>query len=67
MGRFIGAAHSLVAPTNALGITTAAPSSSSGKSLLPEKKRKGGLGHLPKIALLRGAKVLISILLVERF
>ena len=33
---------------------TAPPSSSSGHSLLPEKKGLGGLGHLLKIALLRG-------------
>ena len=32
----------------------ATPSSSSGHSLQPVKKRWGGLGHLPKIALLRG-------------
>jgi len=30
------------------------PSSSSGHSLLPEKKGSGGLGYLQKIALLRG-------------
>ena len=34
--------------------TDAAPSSSSGHSLQPVKKRWGGLGHLPKIDLLRG-------------
>ena len=33
---------------------TAAPSFSSGHSLQPVKERWGGLGHLPKIALLRG-------------
>ena len=34
--------------------TDATPSSSSGHSLQPVKKKVGGLGHLPKIALLRG-------------
>ena len=34
--------------------TDAAPSSSSGHSLQPVKERRRGLGHLPKIALLRG-------------
>ena len=33
--------------------TDAAPSSSSGHSLQPVKERWGGLGHLPKIALLK--------------
>ena len=45
--------------------TDAAPSFSLGHSLQPVKERWGGLGHLPKIALLRG-KVLISNPLVER-
>ena len=52
---FVGAAQSPAAPTNAPPYkTAAAPSSSSGHSLQPVKERWGGLGHLPKIALLRG-------------
>ena len=69
MGRFVGTAHSPAAPGVAIcrgGSITShpykcplykwlqPPSSSSGHSLLPEKKGLGGLGHLPKIALLRG-------------
>ena len=54
-GPFVGAAQSPAAPTNDPHIKQAAtPSSSSGHSLQPVKKRWGGLGHLPKIALLRG-------------
>ena len=53
--RFVGAAQSPAAPTNDPHINqAAAPSSSSGHSLQPMKERWGGLGHLPKIALLRG-------------
>ena len=53
--QFVGAAPSPAAPTNDPRIKQiAAPSSSSGHSLQPVKKRWGGLGHLPKIALLRG-------------
>ena len=52
--RFVGAAQSLAAPTNYPHIKqTASPFSSSGHSLQPVKERWGGLGHLPKIALLR--------------
>ena len=53
--RFVRAAQSPAAPTNDPYIKqTAAPSSFSGHSLQPVKERWGGLGHLPKIALLRG-------------
>ena len=68
MGRYVGAAHSPAAPGFAIyrgGSIISCPykytykrpqpsSSSSGHSLLPEKKGLGGLEHLPKIALLRG-------------
>ena len=67
MGQFVEAAHSLATPGVAIcrgGSITSRPykctykrlqppSSSSGHSLLPEKKGLGGLGHLSKIALLR--------------
>ena len=53
--RFVGAAQSPAAPTNNPHIKqTTAHSFSSGHSLQPVKERWGGLGHLPKIALLRG-------------
>ena len=53
--RFIGAAQSPAVPTNDPHIKkTAAHSSSSGHSLQLVKERWKGLGHLPKIALLRG-------------
>ena len=52
---FVGAAQSPAAPTNDPHINqTTAPSSSLGHSLQLVKERWGGLGHLPKIALLRG-------------
>ena len=68
MGRFVGAAHSPAVPGVAICRGGSIPSRiykctykrvqppsfSSGHSLLPEKKGLGGLGHLPKIALLRG-------------
>ena len=64
--RFVGAAQSPSVPTNAACTKRLQPSSfSSDHSLLSEKKGLGGLGHLPKIALLRG-KVLVSNSLVER-
>ena len=64
--RFVGAAQSPAAPTNDPHINqAAAPSYSSGHSLQPMKERWGGLGHLPKITLLRG-KILVSNPLVER-
>ena len=51
MGQFIGAAQSLAAPTNVARTKGCSP-------LVPprvtKKKGLGGLGHLPKIALLRG-------------
>ena len=53
--RFVGAAQSPVAPINDSHIKqTTALSFSLGHSLQPVKERWGGLGHLPKIALLRG-------------
>ena len=53
--RFVGVAQSPAAPTNDPHINQAAtPFSSSSHSLQPVKERWGGLGHLPKIALLRG-------------
>ena len=52
---FVGAAQSPAAPTNDPHIKkTATHSFSSGHSLQPVKERWGDLGHLPKIALLRG-------------
>ena len=68
MGRFVGAAHSPAVPDVAIcrdsSITSRPykcmykrlqpPSSSSGHSLLSEKKGLEGFGHLPKIALLIG-------------
>ena len=68
MGQFVGVAHSPAAPGVAIcrggSITSRpykctykrlrSPSFSSGHSLLPEKKGLVGLGHLLKIALLRG-------------
>ena len=66
IGAFIGAAQSSAAPTNDPHINqTTAASSSSGHSLQFVKERWGGLGHLPKFALLRG-KVLFLNHLVER-
>ena len=51
---FVGAAQSPAAPINDPHIKkTAAPSFSLGHSLQPVKQRWEGLGHLPKIALLR--------------
>ena len=53
--RFVGAAQSPAAPTNDPHINqAAAPSYFSGHLLQSMKERWGGLGHLPKIALLRG-------------
>ena len=52
---FVGAAQSPAVPTNDLPYKIATtPFFSSGHSLQPVKERWGGLGHLPKIALLRG-------------
>ena len=53
--RFVGAAQSPAAPTNDPHINqTASPSFSLGHPLQPVKERWRDLGHLPKIALLRG-------------
>jgi hypothetical protein len=69
LGRFVGTTHSPATPTVAIcrggSITSRpykcstykrlqSPSFSSGHSLFPKKKSLGGLGHLPKITLLRG-------------